>query len=32
MLPAAWELKLGREEDPVKAGTGIDRLAGSGLG
>jgi len=30
MLPAAWELKLGREENP--GGTGIERPAGNGWG
>jgi hypothetical protein len=29
MLPAAWELKLGREGTPE--GTGIERPVGSGL-
>ncbi len=30
MLPAAWELKLGREANPE--GTGIERPAGSAWG
>lgn len=30
MLPAAWELKLGREAN--LGGTGIERPAGNGLG
>lgn len=29
MLPAAWELKLGREANP--GGTGIEQPDGSGL-
>jgi hypothetical protein len=32
MLPAAWELKLGRKAEVNPAGTGIERPAGSGWG
>jgi hypothetical protein len=32
MLPAAWELKLGREGNPEEIETGIEQPAGSAWG